>query len=163
MVGVNKPVDSGRYLSKNNKIDSQWRFQLFIAFLICVSGVKFIGFYKGLFLSSGFHYVHTPRSNKPSISPLFGLLQVLLGTLIWLLWMYEQKRLVKHAPFSNSETRKLKLKKKTKKKQRDWRQDVMLRWRSLVLSKNITLPFRRLQIGHFNFQCRNGTKATSKW
>ena len=158
MVGVNKPVDSGRYLSKNNKIHSQWRFQLFIAFLLCVSGVKYIGFYKGFFLSAGFHYV--PWSNKPSISPLFGLLQVLLGTFIWLSWMDKQKTLVKHAPFSNSETRKWKLK---EKKQRDWRQDVRLRLRSLVLSKNITLPFRRLQIGHFNFQCRNGTKATSKW
>ena len=161
MVGVNKPVDSGRYLSKNNKIHSQWRFQLFIAFLLFVSGVKYIGFYKGFFLSAGFHYVlHTPWSNKPSISPLFGLLQVLLGTFIWLSWMDKQKTLVKHAPFSNSETRKWKLK---EKKQRDWRQDVRLRLRSLVLSKNITLPFRRLQIGHFNFQCRNGTKATSKW
>ena len=88
MVGVNKPVDSGRYLSKNNKIDAQWRFQLFIAFLICVSGVKYIGFYKGFFLSAGFHYVlHTPWSNKPSFFPLFGLLQVLLGTFIRLLWM----------------------------------------------------------------------------
>ena len=70
MVGVNKPVDSGRYLLKNNKIDSQWRFQLFIAFLICVSGVKFIGFYKGLFLSSGFHYVHTPDPIN-QVFPLF--------------------------------------------------------------------------------------------
>ena len=66
MVGVNKPVDSGRYLSKNNKIDSQWRFQLFIAFLICVSGVKFIGFYNGLFLSVGFitYWTHPDPINQ---------------------------------------------------------------------------------------------------
>ena len=32
MVGVNKPVDSGRDLSKNNKIDWQWRFIAFLRF-----------------------------------------------------------------------------------------------------------------------------------